>query len=44
MKFIHQGIAEFSVDKGHWINYDGIMYLETTGIIATNKNKIYINR
>jgi hypothetical protein len=38
MKFTHQGIAEFSVDKGRWVNYDGIMSLETTGVMTTNQN------
>lgn len=37
MKFIHQGVAEFSVDKGRWIAYDGIMSLEATGIMTANK-------
>lgn len=37
MKFTHQGIAEFSVDKGRWINYDGIMSLEATGVMTANK-------
>ncbi|MBT0609236.1 hypothetical protein [Aequorivita echinoideorum] len=37
MKFTHQGIAEFSVDKGRWVNYDGIMSLEATGVMTANK-------
>lgn len=37
MKFTHQGIAEFSVDKGRWLNYDGIMSIEATGVITANK-------
>jgi hypothetical protein len=37
MKFTHQGIAEFSVDKGRWIDYDGIMSLEATGVLTANK-------
>ena len=37
MKFTHQGISEFSVDKGRWINYDGIMSLEATGVMTANK-------
>lgn len=37
MKFSHQGIAEFSVDKGRWITYDGIMSLEATGVMIANK-------
>lgn len=37
MKISHQGIAEFSVDKGRWVNYDGIMSLEATGVMTANK-------
>ena len=37
MKFTHQGIAEFSIDKGRWVTYDGIMGLEATGIMTANK-------
>jgi hypothetical protein len=37
MKFTHQGIAEFSVDKGRWVNYDGILSLEATGVMTANK-------
>jgi hypothetical protein len=37
MKFSHQGIAEFSIDKGRWIIYDGIMSLEASGVMTANK-------
>jgi hypothetical protein len=37
MKFSHQGIAEFSVDNGRWITYDGIMSFEATGLMTGNK-------
>ena len=37
MKFIDQGIAEFSVDKGRWLTYDGILSLEATGVMTANK-------
>lgn len=37
MKFSHQGIAEFSIDKGRWITYDGIMSLEASGVMTANK-------
>lgn len=37
MKFSHQGIAEFSIDKGRWISYDGIMSLEASGVMTANK-------
>lgn len=40
MKFTHQGIAEFSIDKGRWVAYDGIMSLDATGVMtATKKTK-----
>lgn len=41
MKFSYQGIAKFSVDKGYWINYDGIMSLEAKGIMTANKKTKY---
>ena len=37
MKFSHQGIAEFSIEKGRWITYDGIMSLEASGVMTANK-------
>lgn len=37
MKFSHQGIAEFSIEKGRWIAYDGIMSLEASGVMTVNK-------
>ncbi|MDR1761989.1 MAG: hypothetical protein LBR55_06020 [Bacteroidales bacterium] len=37
MKFVHVGTAEFSIDKGRWVNYAGIMSVETTGFMTTNK-------
>ncbi|WP_423149734.1 hypothetical protein [Rubrolithibacter danxiaensis] len=37
MKFTHQAIAEFSVDKGRWISYDGIMSLDATGVMTAKK-------
>ena len=39
MKFTYQGIAEFSVDKGRWVTYDGIMSYETEVEGAMNENK-----
>jgi hypothetical protein len=36
LKFTHQGLGEFSVDKGRWVNYDGIMSLEATGVMTAN--------
>lgn len=37
MKFSHQGLAEFSIDKGRWITYDAIMSLEASGVMTANK-------
>jgi hypothetical protein len=37
MKFTHQAIAEFSVDKGRWLSYDGIMSLDATGFMTAKK-------
>ena len=40
MRFSHQAIAEFSVDKGRWVSYDGIMSGNTTGLMtSSNKTK-----
>jgi len=41
MKFKHQAIAEFSVEKGRWISYDGIMGLEATGFMSANIKKSF---
>ncbi|MBS1635180.1 MAG: hypothetical protein JST26_04600 [Bacteroidetes bacterium] len=37
MKFTHQAIAEFSVDKGRWVSYEGIMTLDATGYMTAQK-------
>jgi hypothetical protein len=37
MKFTHQALAEFSIDKGRWISYDGIMSLVASGVMTANK-------
>ena len=37
MKLTYKGIAEFSIDKGRWITYDGIMSIDTTGVMIANK-------
>ena len=37
MKFAHQGIAEFSIDKGRWLSYNCIMSIEATGIMTVTK-------
>lgn len=36
MKFSHQGTAEFSIDQGRWITYNGTMHLRATGIMTAN--------
>lgn len=37
MKFTHQAIAEFSVDKGRWISYEGIMNLDASGVLTAKR-------
>jgi len=37
MKFTHQAVGEFSIDKGRWISYDGIMSLVSSGVMNTKK-------
>ena len=37
MRFSHQAVAEFSIDKGRWIAYDGIMDFKATGIMKADK-------
>lgn len=37
MRLSHRGTAEFSVDKGRWISYDGIMHLEASGVMTADK-------
>ena len=39
MKFNYQAVAEFSIDKGCWVSYDGIMSLEASGIMTSNIKK-----
>jgi len=39
MSFSHQAIAEFSIDKGRWISYNGIMSLDTSSGVMTGKKK-----
>ena len=34
--FAYHGIAEFSIDQGRWISYDGIMSLNASGIMTAN--------
>ncbi|WP_157976289.1 hypothetical protein [Lewinella sp. IMCC34191] len=37
MDISYQGIAEFSIDQGHWVAYDGIMSMKTKGVMTTDK-------
>ncbi len=37
MKFTLQGVAEFSINDGRWVSYDGIMSLVATGVMTANK-------
>ncbi|MCR6639685.1 MAG: hypothetical protein NVV82_12065 [Sporocytophaga sp.] len=39
MEFTYQGIAEFSIDKGRWISYDGILGMEATGTMTAHAKK-----
>jgi hypothetical protein len=39
MKMTYNAIAEFSIDKGRWSSYDGIMSLTATGVMTTNTTK-----
>lgn len=36
MNFSYQGIAEFSIDSGKWITYDGILSLDASGAMNAN--------
>lgn len=37
LKFTHQAIGEFSIDKGRWISYDGIMTMDASGVMTAQK-------
>jgi hypothetical protein len=37
IRFEHQALAEFSIDKGKWMSYDGIMSVTSTGMMKGNK-------
>ncbi len=38
-KITYDAIAEFSLGKGRWINYYGIMSISTTGLLNINTKK-----
>lgn len=44
MKFTYQAVAEFSIEKGRWIAYDGIMEIETNGYMRSRMKKKYTLR
>lgn len=39
MKMTCNALAEFSVDKGRWISYDGIMSLIASGVLSSHTTK-----
>ena len=39
MKFVYKAQAEFSIDKGKWISYQGIMSLDDEGIFSSHQNQ-----
>lgn len=39
MKMTHKAIANFSIEKGRWINYEGIMSLSSTGLMGTQTTR-----
>lgn len=39
MKFTYTGLAEFSVDKGRWLLYDGLMALDASGVLNSSQKK-----
>ena len=39
MKFTFHALAEFSIKKGRWLSYDGIMSLKANGVMTANTKK-----
>jgi hypothetical protein len=37
MKYTHQAIGEFSISKGRWLEYHGIMTMDATGLMTAKK-------
>ena len=37
LNFTHQGLAEFSIDQGRWLTYDGIMGVKASGFMDADK-------
>lgn len=42
MHFTHVAIAEFSIDRGRWISYSGIMNLDATGVMTARKKTKFV--
>jgi len=39
MKMTYQAVAQFSIEKGKWLGYDGIMSLSSTGLMDSQTTK-----
>ena len=39
MKMMYQGVAGFSLEKGRWVMYDGIMSISSIGIMSSQSTK-----
>ncbi|MDP9080486.1 MAG: hypothetical protein M3O71_23935 [Bacteroidota bacterium] len=39
MKMTYKGLADFSTDKGRWLNYNGIMSLSSSGMMSSQSTK-----
>ena len=39
MKMTYQGIATFSIEKGRWTLYEGVMSLSSSGIMSSQSTK-----
>jgi hypothetical protein len=39
MKFTYKALANFSIEKGRWVNYDGIMSMSASGIMTSQTTK-----
>lgn len=39
MKMIFWGESEFSIEKGRWVSYKGIMSMKSTGVMSANSTK-----
>jgi hypothetical protein len=39
MKATYKGVSEFSIEKGRWISYDGIMAISSSGVMTSKSEK-----